>query len=108
MPFGPWQTMPNWKSITLRMIDDFNRHLAKSAPSSARRQLDEFRWGAARAKNRRGLRRIEKRLDAVMESQPYFRAAGKRCTRDYCQRAILACRECLEVIERTKAEWSGP
>src|SRR4051812_7874866 len=98
--------MANWKSITLQLIDDFKRHLSTSAPSSARRQLEEFRRKAARAKNGRGLRRIEKQLDAVMESQPYFRGAGRRCTREYFQLTILALRECLEVIERKKAEGS--
>jgi hypothetical protein len=62
------------KRLVLGWLDGIEAELCRSAPRSAHAELARLR-----SEVRKGpLKRIGRRIDAVIESKPYFRAAYRR------------------------------
>lgn len=70
-------------------IDGLSAHLSASAPASARAQLVTVRRQTSAADNAAKRRRCESRVNALVESQPWFRGAAKRYLRPKVQQALL-------------------
>ena len=94
------KSAPQWKTTSLNMVDDFQSHLAASAPKRAKLRLEEFRQRLARARNRREATAIEAELERLLQSQPYYRAAARRSIQAGLRAAISSLQALLSLARR--------
>jgi hypothetical protein len=71
-------TPREWKNFAIDLIDGLERQLCSSAPKTARLQLAELRECASKATTIKARKSCEQRLDKLIESTPFFRAAARR------------------------------
>lgn len=100
-----------WKSIIVPLIDGLDAQLCPSAPRKAHTILKQFRTLALGAANARERKRIEKGLDLLVESTPYFRAAARRYLTcelknalEGMERLVPMLREQNEILRKAKGK----
>jgi hypothetical protein len=72
---------PQWKIDSLAIVEDFEKHLPRSAPKQANLTLGRFRQRIARARNRKEVALVEAELELLLNSRPYYRGAARRSIR---------------------------
>lgn len=75
--------------MMVETIDGLTANLSASTPASARAQLAAARVQISAADSAARRRRCESRVNALVESQPWFRGAAKRYLRPTVQQAML-------------------
>ena len=79
---APSQDMARWQAEWCRELDQVSRHLCKTAPGSARSQLQALRSEVCSSTPECDLRDIQSHIEGVLESKPYFRGAYARWERE--------------------------
>jgi hypothetical protein len=97
--------MQKWKVEALDLVDGFHRHLSASAPRSAHNSFDSVRQEIRRARRQHEMKGIEKRLETLLESRPYFRGAGRRFIQEGFKRAITGFEELRRGFEALKKKY---
>jgi len=67
-----------WKRFAIRTVNGLERHLCISAPKKAHTQLRQMRLAVEAARTSKLRTRWERKLDALVESTPWFRGASRR------------------------------
>ena len=86
-----------WKPFATEMVNGLERRLCISAPKKARAQLRQMRDDVNRARTSRLRKRWERKLDALVESAPWFRAAAKRYLSPLVKETLL---DALRTLKR--------
>jgi hypothetical protein len=94
--YNGFMTPREWKNFAIDLIDGLERQLCSSAPKTARLQLAELRECASKATTVKARKSCEQRLDKLVESTPFFRAAARRHVGERADIAIDGIERSLE------------
>ena len=95
-----------WVAFMCATIEGIERHLRSSAPQNSRDQLKQFKTRTTLAQNLRARTRLEKDLDAFVESAPHLKDAANRHIADLGKPIIKASKRIVQMVERRQADRS--
>lgn len=92
------KSAPQWKTDLLEIVEDFERHLCRSAPKKAKLTFGQFRQRIARARNREEVAIVVADLELLLNSRPYYRGAARRSIRARFRESILELERLLDLV----------